>query len=186
MSDATAPLAPDAVRDNGGSDHAATAPSEFVAKSDTTKSAAEASELLRADAGDVNATTVSMDRSGAESITAERVTMDHSGAKSLDARSAQLTNSGVVFLKSERAVIQNGSAVIVSAGEARFVKSSALAVFAGNVSAEGDLKTLLHVGPSEGCVRPVLDGKGAVGLGAAFGLVVLVLGRLIRRLDGGR
>ena len=162
----------------------ATTPTEFVAKSNTTKSAAEANELLRADAGDINATTVSMDRSGAESITAERVTMDHSGAKSLEAKSAQLTNSGAAFLKAERAVIQNGSAFVVSANEARLVKSSAVALFAGNVTAEGDLKTLLHVGPSEGCVKPVFDGKGAIGLGAAFGLVVLVLGRLIRRMTG--
>ncbi len=186
MSNVTAPLSPETVGENGGSDQAASAPHVFVAKSDTTKSAAEAHELLRSDAGDVKATTVSMDRSGAESITAERVTMDHSGAKSLEARSAQLTNSGVVLLKSERAVMQNGSAVFVSAGEARLVKSSALAVFAGNLTTEGDLKTLLHVGPSEGCVRPVLDGKGAVGFGAAFGLVVLVLGRLIKRLADGR
>jgi hypothetical protein len=182
MSDITAPLSPDAVSGNGGTDQGVSAPPEFVAKSDTTKSAAEANELLRADAGDVKATTVSMDRSGAESITAERVTMDHSGAKSLEAKSAQLTNSGAAFLKAERAVIQNGSAVFVSANEARLVKSSAVAVFAGNLTAEGDLKTLLHVGPSEGCIRPVFDAKSAVGLGAGFGLVVLVLGRLLRRL----
>src|SRR5262249_17501511 len=98
---------------------AGTASPEFVAKSDTTKSPIEANELLRADAGDVRATTVSMDRSGAESVTAERVTMERSGAKTLEARSAQLVNSGVAILKSEQAVLQGGSAVLGSAPQAR-------------------------------------------------------------------
>jgi hypothetical protein len=169
--------------DDGGLDQDAGAPT-FVAKTETTKSPVEASELLRADAGDVNATTVSMDRSGAEAISAQRVIMDRSGAKSLNARSAQLTNSGVVFLKSERAVLQGGSAVVVSAAEARLVKSTAVAVVAGRAVVEGEVKALVHVGASDGCLRPVFDGKGAVGFGAAFGLVVLVLGRLLRQLGG--
>lgn len=159
---------------------------EFVAKTDTTKSPVEANELLRADAGDVRATTVAMDRSGAETVTAQRVTMERSGAKTLEARSAQLVNSGVVLLKSERAVLQGGSAVLVSTGEARLVKSRAVAVFADRLTAEGELKTLLHVGSSDGCIRPVLDGKGALRFGAAFGFVVLAFGGLVRRLVGGR
>ncbi len=157
-------------------------PPEFVAKTDTTKSPVNAHELLRSDAGDLSATTLSMDRSGAESITAERVTMDHSGAKTLEAKSAQLVDSGVMLLKSERAVMQGGSALVVSASEARLVKSRAIAVVADRVTAEGELKTLLHVGSSDGCIRPVLDGRGALGFGAGFGLAVVMFGRLLRRL----
>lgn len=185
MTEATA-TTPETANGNGSDPNQGAGTAEFVAKTDTTKSPVEASELLRADAGDVHATTVSMDRSGAEAITAERVTMDRSGAKSLEARSAQLTNSGVVVLKSERAVLQGGSAVIVSAAEARLVKSAAVAVVAGKTTVEGELKALLHVGSSDGCLRPVFDGKGAVGFGAAFGLVVLLLGRLLRQLGSGR
>src|SRR5262245_45425273 len=147
---------------------------EFVAKTDTTKTPVEANELLRADAGDVRATTVSMDRSGAETVTAERVTMERSGAKTLEARSAQLVNSGVAILKSEQAVLQGGSAVLVSATEARLVKSRAVVVVADRLTGEGELKALLHVGSSDGCIRPVFDGGGALRFGAAFGLVVLL------------
>ncbi|MEA2528193.1 MAG: hypothetical protein QOF73_5420 [Thermomicrobiales bacterium] len=176
----------DTPMENGrGTSPHTTAP-EFVEKADTTKSPVGARELLRSDAGDVSATTVSMDRSGAESIRAERVTMDHSGAKTLEAKSAQLVYSGVMLLKTERAVMQGGSAVVVSASEARLVKSRVLAVIADRQTAEGELKTLVHVGSSDGCIRPVFDGKGALGFGAGVGLVVLVFGRLLGRLVGRR
>jgi hypothetical protein len=161
-------------------------PSTFVGKASTSKTATEADELLRADAGDVQATTVSMDRSGAEQITAQRVTMDRSGAKSLETRSAQLTDSGVAILKSEQAVLQGSTAAIVTAGDVRMVKSRALAVVAGKLTAEGEVKTLIHVGPSEGGVRPVLDIPGALGFGAALGVVVLLAGRLLKALFRGR
>jgi hypothetical protein len=186
MAEATESTIANTANENGTEpEHGIGAP-EFVAKTDTTKSPVEANELLRADAGDVQATTVTMDRSGAETVTAQRVTMERSGAKTLEARSAQLVNSGVVFLKSERAVLQGGSALFVSAGEARLVKSRAIAVIADRLTAEGELKTLLHIGSSDGCIRPVLDGKGALRFGAAFGFVVLVFGSLVRRLVGGR
>ncbi|HEY7035972.1 MAG TPA: hypothetical protein VH482_31855 [Thermomicrobiales bacterium] len=183
MTERTATTTPD-TSDQNGTEPADGAAPAFVAKTDTTKSPIEANELLRADAGDVQATTVTMDRSGAESVTAQRVTMERSGAKTLEARSAQLVNSGVAILKSEQAVLQGGSAVLVSAKEARLVKSRAAVVVAERLTGEGELKALLHVGSSDGCIRPVLDGRSALGLGAAFGLVVLVFGRLVKRLGG--
>ncbi|MBA2278136.1 MAG: hypothetical protein H0W06_10270, partial [Chloroflexia bacterium] len=57
-----------------------------VVKSDTTKTPMPARELLRQDAGDLDADQVTMERSGAESIKAQRVSMDRSGAKVLETR----------------------------------------------------------------------------------------------------
>ena len=68
----------------------------FVGKEAANHTPEEAAELLRSDAGDITATTVTMDRSGAETIIADRVTMDRSGARKLDAKSAHLENSGAV------------------------------------------------------------------------------------------
>jgi hypothetical protein len=186
MSEETATTLPGTGTQNGTEAGGGTVAPLIVAKSDTTKSPVEANELLRADAGDVQATTVTMDRSGAETVTAQRVTMERSGAKTLDARSAQLVNSGVAILKSERAVMQGGSAVLVSTAEARLVNSRAVVVVADRLTGEGELKALLHIGSSDGCIRPVLDGRGALGFGAAFGLVMLVFGGLVRRFVGGR
>src|SRR4051812_12749092 len=55
-----------------------------------------ATELLRAEAGDVRAQTVSMERAGAEHVSAERVVMINSGARTIDAKSAQVDRSGVL------------------------------------------------------------------------------------------
>src|SRR5918993_2196315 len=49
-----------------------------------------ATEMLRAEAGDVHATTVAMDRAGAEQVTAARVVMTNSGARTVEAHSAQV------------------------------------------------------------------------------------------------
>ncbi len=161
-----------------------TAPPDIVVKSDTTKEPGIGKELLRSDAGTVEATTVTMDRSGAESITADRVTMDHSGSRTLESKSAQLTNSGVVVLNSERAVMQGGSALLIKAAAARIIKSKALAIVSDNTTVEGELKTILHIGPVSGDLRPVLDTKGAAGLGAGLG-IALLLARVWRRRSSG-
>lgn len=161
-------------------------PSSVVGKMSTSKSATEVDELLRADAGDIDATTVSMDRSGAEQITAQRVTMDRSGAKSMETRSAQLTDSGVASLKSEHAVLQGSAAVLVAAAEARVVKSRALAIVAGTLNAEEDVKTVLYIGPAERGIRTVLTVPSALGLGVGFGIAVLVVGRLFKSIFRGR
>lgn len=156
--------------------------SETVAKEETTKSPTSASELLYADAGHVEAATVSMERSSAETVTGQRVVMDHADARRVDARSAQLDRCGVLVLKSERAVMHAGTAGVIGAAEARIVRSRVGLVASGQTTVEGELKTLVHVGPVEGNVRTVLDPATAAGLGAAFGLVVLIVGGLRRRL----
>lgn len=157
----------------------------IVGKSCAYRSPEEAVELLRADAGDIQATTVTLDRSGAEKIEAERVTLDRSGARDIQARSAQLDRSGVALLKSERTVLQQSSAVAVMTSEARLVRTKAVAVVSGNTAVEGNLRTLVHVGPvSGGTVRTLVDPAGAIGFGAALGLVLLLFGRLFRRLAG--
>jgi len=174
------------VYDAGAERASTTTAAPVIAKADTTRSPHPASELLRADAGDVSAATVTMDRSGAERIDAQRVIMDRSGAQRLDARSAQLDRSGVVLLKSDRAVLHKGSALVVTASEARLVRSRALAVVSGKTVVEGRVNTLVHVGPAEGDVRPVFDTAGAIGFGAALGFAALLIGRLVRRFSGPR
>lgn len=157
-------------------------PATYVGKSSTTKHATTASELLRADAGDVQATSVSFDRSGAEQVTADRVSMERSGAKSLQAKSAQLTESGVVTLSSDQAVLQGSSAVVITANKVRMVKSKAVVLIAGDISAEGDVRSVVHIGPVAGNARTLLDPVGAVIAGAVFGAVTILGNRLMKRL----
>jgi hypothetical protein len=157
---------------------------EAVTKSTAYKSPGEASELLRADAGDIAATTVTLDRSGAERITAERVALDQSGARTIEARSAQLDRSGAVLLTAERAALNGSSAVVLRAGEVRVVRSKAVVLWAGKTTVEGEVRTLVHVGEACAGVRPVFDGRGALRFGAALGGVLLVGGKVLGRVLG--
>ncbi len=150
-------------------------------KASTTKTPAPAPELLRADAGNVEATTVAMERSGAERVVAQRVIMDRSGARTVEARSAQLDRSGVVQLESERAVMHGGTAFAVVAQEARVVRSRVLVNVGRSTHFDAETRVFLHIGPAASCAKPVVDGAGAAGFGAALGLVLFLLGA-IRRL----
>jgi hypothetical protein len=156
--------------------------SETVEKAGTTKSPLLSSEVLYADAGDVEATNVTLEHSGAEKVTAERATIEHSDVKSLEARSVQLVNSGSLSVKAVTAVLQNSSAGLVRAEEARLVKTQAGVITAGRLTAEGSVKTLLQVGPVEGEIKTIFTPQTAVGFGAAFGFVVLIVGGVIRRV----
>jgi hypothetical protein len=127
-----------------------------------------------------------MDRSGAEQITADRVSLEQSGAKTIEAKSAQLERSGVLNLSSEHAVLHDSSAISVSAREARIVKSKILFFRSDTTQVEGELKPLIHIGQACDNVKPVFDGQGAIRFGTALGLVLLIGGRILRRLASGR
>ncbi len=161
-------------------------PPIVVSKETAYNSPSEAIELIRSDAGDVTATTVTMEQSGAEQITADRVTMDHSGAKSIVTKSAQLDRSGALSLQSDHTVLQKSSAMAIVAKEARIVRSKVLFFRSDNTTVEGELKTLVHVGNACDNVKPVFSGADAARFGAALGLVLLIGGRLLRRLTGSR
>lgn len=156
--------------------------SEVIVKSVPENRPTLATELLRAEAGDVKADTVTMERSGAEQVTAERAIITNSGARTVDARSAQIDRSGILALNSEKAVFYNSSAVAVAAGEARIVRGRVFMLKADNATIEGDARIGLYAGPASENVRPLLDARGAAALGGAFGAVFLILGSLLRRL----
>src|SRR5437763_13964376 len=70
--------------------------SGVVGKAGPENRPAAATELLRIEAGDVNAGTVTMERAGAEQVTAQRVVMTNSGARTVAARSVQIDRSGIL------------------------------------------------------------------------------------------
>lgn len=153
-----------------------------ILKASSTRSPTAAPELLRADAGNVEAGTVAMDRSGADRVAAERVVMTNSGARSVETRSAQLDRSGVVSLRGEHTVLHASSAVAVVADEARLVKGKTGVVVAKSAIIEPGARILVYAGPAAPTLRPAVDATGAAAFGAGLGLAILFLGSLIRRL----
>jgi len=139
-----------------------------------------ATELLRAEARDVQANELTMERSGAETITAERLVMTNSGARTVEARSAQIDNSGILAVKSEKAVFQNATVVAVATSEARVVRGNVFLLKADEVTVEGDARIGILAGPGCNGVKPMLDVKGALALGAGIGMALAILNALAR------
>lgn len=139
-------------------------------------------ELLRTEAGDVEADRVAMERAGAEHVAAERVVMTNSGARSVDAKSAQIDRSGILMVTSEKAVLYNSTTVAAAIDEARIVRGKVLALRANAVTIEGDARIGIVAGPVSGGTQPMIDHRGAAAFGAACGAVLVLLGTLIRRI----
>lgn len=136
---------------------------------------APAKEATRAEVGDINASTVLLDRSGSERITAERVSMDRSGAKALEAKSAQLDQSGAVTIGADNVVLLKSSAVQVVAQEARVKDSSVVVLSADRATVEGS-RIVLFAGQADGPFDALLTPAAAAALGGAFGgMLALVL-----------
>ena len=141
-----------------------------------------ATELLRAEAGDVRAGMLAMERSGAEQVTAERVVMTNSGARTIDARSAQVDRSGVLAVRSDKAVFYNSTAVAVATDEARIVRGRVLLLKADRATIEGDAKIAVLAGLTGDRVQPLVDMRGAAAFGAGLGATLLLFGAVLRRL----
>jgi hypothetical protein len=139
-------------------------------------------ELLRAEAGDVRAESVSMERAGAERVTAERVVMTNSGARTVETRSAQVDRSGILTVKSEKAVFSNSSIVAAKAEQVRIGRSAVFALKADNATIEGDTRVAVYAGPANASIRPVVDIGGAAAFGAACGATFVILGAILRRI----
>jgi hypothetical protein len=143
-----------------------------------------AKELLRAEARDIHADQVNMERAGAEHITAERVVMTNSGARTVEARSAQVDRSGILAVKSEKSVFSTSTIVAVSTQEARIVRSPVLLLKADRATIEGDARIGVYAGPLGETIRPLVDGRGAAAFGAGIGAALVLLSALLRRMIG--
>lgn len=175
-------ISTESTSNNGHPPDSASGQSGTVVRNDTGYAVAS-EELLRSDAGNVTARQVTMDRSGADTITAERVQLDHSGATRLHTRSAQLDHSGTVFLNASQAVLQESSALFLKSDTSRLVKSNVLVMVSRQTAAEGPVRAFLHIGRGD-TIKPVFDAYSGAAAGGALALMLLVAGRLLRRLSG--
>ena len=141
-----------------------------------------ATEILRAEAGDVHATMVTMERAGAEQVTAERIVMTNSGARTVEARSAQVDRSGILAVHSDKAVFSNSTAIAIATEEARIVRSRVLMLKADRATIEAGAQVAIYAGPAGENMRPLTDVRGAAAFGVGLGAVLLLLGPLLRRV----
>jgi hypothetical protein len=144
----------------------------------------EASELLHADVDSVTAERVSIEQSSAGAVSADHVAVNQSGVKSITASSATMTQSATLIFKGDDVAMHEGVVGVARAGRIDLIDSTA-GVVAGPVTiGEGSARILVHLGPANSEVKPVLDARSAMALGAGFASTLVILSRMLRRLLG--
>lgn len=142
----------------------------------------ETQDLSNAKVGAVNATSVSIKQSSVDQVTAERATVGQSSIKQLETRSGQFEYSSVFRMKSENAVLTQSAASFIDADEVRMVKCNAIVVRGETNAIEGDLKTVIHIGPATGNVHTIFDREGALRFGMGLGAALVAFGALVRKI----
>jgi hypothetical protein len=116
-----------------------------------------------------------------KTVQADRVVMTRSAAREVSAREARLDSSATVLVEATEATVVNSACVQVLA-ESASVSSSPALMIAAERAVIRESPVFLFLGSVEGGeVRPTLDWRGAVGLGAAFGAALALVGALLRR-----
>jgi hypothetical protein len=168
----------------GDAHEPAEATNRAVAPSDESGEFHEVSELLHADAGSVQADSVHIEQSSARSIAATDVVIDQSAIKDVTTQSATVSQSASLLLKGSDVAFHESVVGYASADRVDLIDST-VGILKGPVSvSEGSSRVLVHIGPADGAIKPVLDAQSAVALGAGFGATLVILSRLLRRLLG--
>ena len=124
-------------------------------------------EITNGGARDIDATTVNITQGGARDIEATTVTINQGGAARVSAEQVTVSQGGVGLVRAESLTLQDGgNAFAVVTDKAHF--DAETSVF------------LLISGSTSGEVKPVLDWRAALAIGAGFALVASALRRLRR------
>ena len=117
-------------------------------------------------------------------ITADEVSIDQSAVKQINTTSATVSQSASLLFKGDDVAFHESVLGIASAQRLDLIDST-VGIVNGPVSVnQGSARILIHVGPVEGSIKPVLNAQSAVALGAGFGATLAILSRLLRRLLG--
>ncbi len=165
---------------------------EPVAGTDVTSAGQEALELENADEPTVHADRVSVNRGGIGEVTARAVELRMGGIGRANADDVSVTLGGIGVARGRITVEMGGigaafgDSVSVTQGyigptlarEVRLEQGFIRQVIAGRVTfGERSGAGLVIAGRTDGPVRTLLDWRGALAFGAAFGLVVALVRR---------
>ncbi len=124
-------------------------------------------EITNGGARDIDATTVNITQGGARDIDATNVTINQGGAARINAEQVTVSQGGVGLVRAESLTLQDGgNAFAVMTDKAHFdAETSVFFLISGSTSGE---------------VKPVLDWRAALAIGAGFALVLSALRRIRR------
>jgi hypothetical protein len=124
-------------------------------------------EITNGGARDIDATTVNITQGGARDIEATTVTINQGGAGRVSAEHVTVSQGGIGLARAEELTLQDGG--------------NAFAVVADRAHFDAETSVFLLIsGSTSGEVKPVLDWRAALAIGAGFALVLSAMRRLRR------
>lgn len=114
-----------------------------------------------------------------EDIRAERVEISQGGASNIDAHTVSITQGGAGQVRADEVSVSQGGIGLARAGRLSVgAGGTAFAVLADEASVESGANVLMLLARStSGEVKPLIDLRSAIAIGAACGLVVAILRR---------
>jgi hypothetical protein len=115
-----------------------------------------------------------------DEVRAEHVEINQGGAGSVDAHTVSITQGGAGQVRADEVTISQGGIGLARTGRLSLGQgASGFAVLADNATVESGANVLMLLARNvSGDVRPLIDLRSALAIGAAFGLVVSLLRRL--------
>jgi hypothetical protein len=124
-------------------------------------------DITNGGARDIDATNVSITQGGARDIDAKTVTVNQGGVGRIQAEEVSVSQGGIGLARADHLTIQEGG--------------NAFAVMADKATLDPETSVFLLVaGSTTGDVRPVLDWRAALAIGAGFAVALSTLRRLGR------
>jgi len=169
-------------------DEAANAVDEADAMSDEAADAAEALMNGEMPAADIPANDVSTDgnvdiqNGGARDIDATNVSITQGGARDIDAKTVTVNQGGVGRIQAEEVSVSQGGIGLARAEHLTIQDGgNAFAVMADKATLDPETSVFLLVaGSTTGDVRPVIDWRAALAIGAGFAVALSTMRRLRR------
>jgi hypothetical protein len=119
---------------------------------------------------------------GPGAIRADVVNLNQGGASTIEAKTVSITNGGAANVRAEELSITNGGVALARTGSLTIKQggSSFLALADNAEVEEGGSVFLLVAKSTSGGVRPMLDWRAALAVGAGFGLALSLIRRVLR------
>lgn len=123
---------------------------------------------------------VTVEHASATSVTGDTIRVTQSAVRSIDAATVIMTQSSAAHIQAEEIALHGSSAASIGSTRSD-IYDSAVGLLHGPMTVrEGTARVLLHIGPADCSVRPVLTARSALAAGAGLGLGLALSGRLLR------
>jgi hypothetical protein len=131
---------------------------------------------------DLTGERIELRNSTANTVEGESVWVTQSAVRRLNMNGGTFTQSAAAHMTSDDIALHQSSVGMLKGGQIDLYDSS-VGLARGPVTVkDGKAVVFLHIGQSDCGVKPVLDAKSAVAVGAGIGFGFALLGSVVRRL----